>query len=94
MPMAWGVSTYKGNRIYLHILDWKAGEKLILHPIDKKITGYKLLTGGDAKVEQSKESITIQVTMELEFMKKPDTIIELELDGPADRMKIIESTVK
>jgi alpha-L-fucosidase len=85
LPGSWGVSTYKGDRIYLHILDWQAGKKLVLPAIDKKITSYKLLTGGDVKVEQSKDGITIQVAITLDFQKTPDTIIALELDGPAGK---------
>ncbi len=76
----WGGSTYKGNTIYVHILEWP-DEALILPAIPKKILKSRLLTGGKLDVEQSDECIKIVVPKA--DRQKIDTIVELRLDGPA-----------
>ena len=76
----WGASTHKGNTIYVHILSWP-GEKLSLPPIPKKIVASSVLTGGQATLRQTKESIEISVPKA--YRRELDTIIKLDLDGPA-----------
>ncbi len=75
----WGGATHKGNRIYLHVLNW-SGKSLPLPPIDGKIVGSKLLTGGKVTVEQDKSGVTITVAEQ--DQQEIDTIVVLELDGP------------
>jgi alpha-L-fucosidase len=78
-----GVSTRKGNRIFLHILNWVNDEApLVLPPLPRKIIRSSLLTGGNVTVQQEADGITILVPRE--FRREMDTIIELELDGEAD----------
>ena len=77
---AWGVSTHKGNKIFLHILNAKL-EGLTLPPIDRKIVAHSVMTGGTAKVVQTDEGIEISVPAE--HRQELDTIVVLELDGPA-----------
>ena len=48
-PADWGVTTQKGNKIYVHILKWNA-PLLALPPISRTIAGGQELLGG-AKVE-------------------------------------------
>jgi len=77
---SWGASTYKGNIIYLHIFNWD-NDTITLPPIPKKIMTSSVLTGGTAKVKQSKEAIGIFVPKA--HQQEIDTIIKLQLDGPA-----------
>jgi len=79
-PGAWGAATCKGNTIYVHILAWK-GEALVLPPLPKKIVGSSVLTGGTAEVKQTDEVVTISVAKA--HRQEIDTIVALELDGPA-----------
>ena len=79
-PGAWGAATCKGNTIYVHILAWK-GEALVLPPLPKKIVGSSVLTGGTAEVKQTDEAVTISVAKA--HRQEIDTIVALELDGPA-----------
>jgi alpha-L-fucosidase len=44
-PADWGVTTQKGNKIYVHILKWNA-PMLALPPIEKRISGAQLLQDG------------------------------------------------
>ncbi len=79
-PARWGASTHKGKTIYLHVLDWP-GPTLTLPGIPKSVLAASLLTGGDVKVSQDDEGVTITVA---EQHRHPiDTIVQLELDGPA-----------
>jgi len=80
MPGQWGASTHKDNIIYVHILSW-LGETLSLPPIPKKVVSSSVLTGGAATVRQSDENIEIFVPEA--YRRELDTIIKLELDGPA-----------
>ena len=79
-PGSWGASTHKGKTIYLHVLDW-GGPALALPAIPRKIVSASLLTGGNASVKQNQEGIAITVAPE--HRHPIDTIIRLELDGPA-----------
>jgi len=79
-PGAWGASTYKGNRIYVHILRWE-DESLTLPAIPKKIVSSRVLTGGEAEVSQTGDGVRIRVAPEAR--QEIDTIVALDLDGPA-----------
>jgi alpha-L-fucosidase len=48
-PRPWGVTTQKGNSVYVHILNWQ-DPALLLPKMDKQITGARMLGTGD-KVE-------------------------------------------
>jgi alpha-L-fucosidase len=76
-PGDYGASTYKGDTIFLHVL--QGARKLALPAVDKKIISMGVLGGGKAKFEQSEDGI------QLELLKPDpiDTVIELKLDGPA-----------
>jgi len=82
---SWGAATYNGKRIYVHILNW-VGDTVVLPPIDKKIVGSSVLTGGTATVKQNKERIEISVPKA--DRRDIDTIVVLELDGPAGEVKV------
>jgi alpha-L-fucosidase len=77
---AWGASTCQGNTVYLHL--FAAGdEPVVLPPIEKKIVKATLMTGGEVAVDQSGESIA--VTVPEADRQEIDTIVVLQLDGPA-----------
>jgi len=76
----WGAATYRDRTIYLHLLD-RAMQNVVLPPIEKKIVASRVLTGGTVSVEQTGESIVVSVP---EADRRPiDTIVVVELDGPA-----------
>ena len=81
-PGSWGANTHRGDRIYVHVFNWPPnGESLTLPPIGKKVLGAAVLTGGTAKVRQSSEGLVI--TMPASERQEVDTIIAIDLDGPA-----------
>ena len=76
----WGGSTHKENAIYLHILRWPA-EMITLPAIPHRIVRHSVLTGGDAVAQQNGSGIEIGVPAA--HRHPVDTIVKLELDGPA-----------
>ena len=73
-------STRAGNSIYLHILKWE-GDTLSLPPLPRKVVGSALLTGGTAEVTQTDQAITVRVPAGNQ--QEIDTLVRLDLDGPA-----------
>ena len=78
----WGGSTHKDNIIYLHILRWPA-DTIALPAMARKVVRHSVLTGGAATVKQSAGGI--QVSVPAARRHAIDTIVKLELDGPAPR---------
>ena len=79
-PGKWGSSTRSGNTVYVHIFNWQ-GDSLALPPIGKKIVKSETLTGGAVDVKQEARRILISVAEK--DRQKIDTVIKLDLDGPA-----------
>ena len=84
MPGKWGVSTHKGNRIYVHALSW-TGDSLTLPAVPAKVTGARQLAGGAVDYKQTADGITLIVSPARQ--DATDTIIVLELDQPAANLK-------
>jgi len=79
----WGASTYKGNTIYVHVLNWNE-DTLTLPPIPKNIIASSVMTGGAATVRQTRQAIEISIPKA--YRRDLDTIIVLQLDGPANEI--------
>jgi len=79
-PTSWLASTHKGNVIYVHILAWPS-DTITLAPITRNILSSSVLTGGSVSVTQRKDSI--EISLPKADRQAIDTIIKLELDGPA-----------
>ena len=79
-PGDYGVSTRKGNTIYLHVLEWPE-ETLKLPAIPKKVLRRRLLSGGRCEVHQTTTGLEVSVP---DNARQPlDTVVALELDGSA-----------
>jgi alpha-L-fucosidase len=89
-PTDWGVSTRKGNTIYLHILQWEKGSpKITLPGMDMEILSCKLAHhGGDVKLTKSEEGYLIEFSEK--ELQPLNTIVELELAGNAMNLKPTE----
>jgi alpha-L-fucosidase len=77
----WGGATHKGNAIYLHILRWPA-DTVTLPAMKRKIVKTSVLTGGEATIRQT--GAGIEVSVPAAQRDACDTIVKLELDGPAE----------
>lgn len=76
----WGGSTFRDRSVYLHVFRW-AGETLRLPPLRAKVLRAVALTGGAAEVIQTPEALSVRVAQA--DQDETDTVIRLELDGPA-----------
>jgi alpha-L-fucosidase len=83
---AWGGTTHRGRTVFVHVLKWP-GESVQLPAIAKKIVSSSVLTGGKASVAQTAEGVTIRVGAA--DRQALDTIVALELDGPAAELGVI-----
>ena len=87
-PGRWGASTYKGNTIYVHILDWQGKETLTLPDIGKKILKSSLLNGSSVTVEKTEEGINI--TVPAQNRDSLDMIVVLEIDSDAASIEPVD----
>jgi alpha-L-fucosidase len=78
-PAVWGVTTQKGNRVYLHILDW-AGPSLSLPSLGRKVKSAKMLEGG-AAVEFREDEYGLELKVPQSKSDEIDRIVVLELAG-------------
>jgi len=89
LPGDFGVSTYRDNTIYLHLLN-PAGATLVLPALPAKIMNCSFLNGGQAPCKQSDAGV------EVTLGKNPseiDTILEIALASPAAEIKPIPTPV-
>ena len=62
-PMApgdWGVTTQKGDRIFVHVLHWNA-PLLALPPLDRKIAAAEMLGGGAVEFTQKADGVVVKL---------------------------------
>jgi alpha-L-fucosidase len=86
-PGSYGVSTRKGNTVYVHIRRW-AEDSIKLPAIPAKVLSSRALTGGTAEVRQTDSGTEISVP---EADRRPiDTIVALELDTAANRIAAVD----
>ncbi|MGZ4815796.1 MAG: alpha-L-fucosidase [Terriglobales bacterium] len=74
-PAVWGVTTQKGNRVYVHVLDW-TGPSLAL-PALKKVKSAKMLDGG-APVQFREDAYGLQLKVPPSGENDIDRVVVLE----------------
>ncbi len=88
-PTDWGVSTYKGNKIYLHILNWYGDNPRITIPeFGIPIVNCRFLNGDDMPIYRKDGNYII--TFPGARLKPINTIIELEIAGDAKDIKPLD----
>jgi alpha-L-fucosidase len=75
-PRDWGVTTQKGNKVYVHVLNWK-DKTLALPTWGKKIKSARLFPGG-AKVPFTQTADAIMLTLPKPDANAFDTVVEVE----------------
>lgn len=76
-PRDWGVTTQKGNKVYVHILKWQ-DESLILPSWGKKVKSAKIFAS-KTPVKFSETDFGLALKVPKANMDEIDTIIELEV---------------
>jgi alpha-L-fucosidase len=79
-PGAYGVSTYRTNTVYVHVLSWAYGS-VLLPPIPARVLSSRVLTGGSATVTQT--GAGIQLSVAPGDQQAFDTVVALDLDVDA-----------
>lgn len=88
-PTDWGVSTRKGNTIYLHILKWTGkSPKIIIPDLGLEIKGCRLAQGGKVKLTKLDNGYSIEFSVK--DLQPINTIVELELAGNTMNIKPME----
>lgn len=77
LPGSWGGTTYCGNRVYVHIIEWQQDTIKISVP-DNKLVSWHPLNVCNAELTEDGDSMEIRVPIDSRDML--DTIIELEFE--------------
>jgi alpha-L-fucosidase len=91
MPGPWGVSAYKGNKVYLHVLSAFASEdyqQLKLPVLPAKLTGIKTLTGQSVKPTKKGDMMILTLSGTPDPL---DTIIELTYDKDVSDIEPVDT---
>jgi len=79
-PADWGVSTRKGNKVYLHILKWSGNSPEISLPdLGIAVKSARLADGGKAAISKTRDGYTVK--FEGSLLQPVNTIVELEYDS-------------
>jgi alpha-L-fucosidase len=79
-PTDWGVSTRKGNKVFLHVLKWSGNSpKIVIPDIGIEIMKVTLAGGGKAKYSKTDGSFVIEFDGKL--LQPINTIVEIEYNG-------------
>jgi len=88
-PADWGVSTRKGNTIYLHILKWiGTTPKITIPDLGIEIKSCRLAHGGKVKLTKLGKVYTIELPKE--ELQSVNTIVELEFSGSVMNIEPLE----
>jgi alpha-L-fucosidase len=77
-PRTWGVTTRKGSRVYVHVLD-APDTTLLLPPLGTKVRGARLLPTGRV-VNFSEHDFGVVIQLPTDAVDPIDTIVALDLD--------------
>jgi alpha-L-fucosidase len=89
-PADWGVSTRKGNKVYLHILKWSGASPKILVPD----IGIKIKSAGNETVGRKKPVRTGEyyvIEFNAKYLQPINTIIEIEYESDVMNVTPIET---
>ena len=87
LPGGWGVSTRKGDKVFLFVTAWR-NETLTLPALPAKVKSARLITRGKVNIEQQVGRWTLQAREQ--FHRPAATIIELTLERDAMTLPVIE----
>lgn len=88
-PTDWGVSTRKGNTIFLHILNWPGeSPKIVIPDPGKKIISCK--TSGEP-LDFALENNEVLIDFGTKTLQPVSTIVEIELEGSAMDIEPMEA---
>ena len=84
----WGVSTCKGNKIYLFVVKWPEEGPLRLPAIAMNIKRSEALSGGEVTLKQTDSAVLIDISHE--YLADIATVIKLTVDGDAFEIEPVD----
>jgi alpha-L-fucosidase len=82
-PRPWGVTTQRGDRVYLHVLDWQDAE-LAIPSLPRRVHAASLLAGG-ARVAFTQSATSVVITLPPRAAGEVDQVVVLDLDRARTR---------
>lgn len=76
-PKSWGVTTYNGNKIYVHILN-PEDNNLLIPDFGRKVKGITLFKTG-AKLKYKQDAFGIVISVPREVIDETDTILVIDI---------------
>ena len=76
--------TSSGSRMYLHVLEWSGATILVLPGVADRVVSCRIL--GKGPVVMLRAGTDLRLTIPEADHDLPDTVIVVELDGPADQI--------
>lgn len=74
-PRRWGVTTQRGDNVYVHVLEW-ADRMLTIPPLGRRVQSARLLASGEAvPFSQSEQGLTL--TLPVDRAEDPDRVVVL-----------------
>jgi alpha-L-fucosidase len=76
-PKSWGVTTYKGNKVFVHILNAE-DNNLLIPDFGRKVKGITLFKTG-AKLKYKQDAFGIAISVPEEVFDETDTILVIDI---------------
>jgi len=92
---AWGESTRKGNKLYLHVFEWPTGGKLVVGGIKTEVTKAYLLSNPGQPLNSSRQGMDLALAIPAVAPDAVDTVIVLECAGEpqTDSVRLLTRSV-
>ncbi len=87
-PTSWMASTYKNNRIYVHLLTPPKDELRLPALLNRKIKSARFFDGKNLEMKTVGNQVLIRLPAEM--MDQHDNVVILELDGPAETIEPLD----
>jgi alpha-L-fucosidase len=76
-PRAWGITTQKGNKVYVHLLN-PEDKNLLIPDFGKKVKNITLFSSG-AKLKFKQDAFGIAIAVPAEIIDETDTVLVMEI---------------
>ena len=92
---AWGESTRKGNRLYLHVFDWPTNGMLVVGGLKTAVTNAFLLADAAKPLAATRTGLDLNVSIPAPPPDATDSVVVLECSGipVADAARLLSSAV-
>ena len=92
---SWGVSTLKGNTLYLHVFNWPADNKLYVGGLQSGFSKLSLLAGKKTLTANRVNANDVVINLPAKMPDTLNTVIAIELKGPlkTDSIRVFSANI-